>query len=128
MALTYGCRAARRRERFGGQVGACRYCSGIESAWVCAKAHRSAIVLFFKLLLLVRHDVDNRIFGLRVYLGRIGARKPKHVPCILDYRKLHAVAEPEVRDFLFASILNDFEFSFNACLTKTPGNDNAVIG
>ena len=48
----------------------------------------------------------------------MGALHAGHVTREFHYRQLHAVTQPEVRDFLFARVLNRGDFAFNAAAAE----------
>ena len=63
------------------------------------EAHRAAEVLD---LLLLGEQVDDRERRLGVHLGRVRTLHAADVPCELGHRDVHAEADAEVRDLLFA--------------------------
>src|SRR6185436_15931901 len=64
-----------------------------------AEAHRAPEVLD---LLLLGEQVDHRIGGLGIHLGRVRAVEAEHVPGELADRDVHSETDAEVRDALLA--------------------------
>src|SRR5439155_17422469 len=59
-------------------------------------------------------------------LGRSGTGQMREMPRRLDYRHLHAKADPEIRDPAFAGKARRLDLALRAALAKTAGNEDAV--
>src|SRR5947199_2649035 len=70
--------------------------------------------------------VDDFVRRLIVELRRIRADHPHHVACELDRRALHAEADAEEWDALFARVADRAQFSFDAPRSESWSDQNPV--
>ena len=92
-------------------------------ARVLAEAHRAAEgVDADQIAQLVDHFVRRFV----VELGRVRAEHPHDVARELDRRALHAEADAEVGDFLFARIADRAQLPFDATRAEARADENAV--
>ena len=59
-------------------------------------------------------------------LRAVGLRQPANVAGVLDDRALHAEADSEIRNLLFARVLDGANHSGDAPLAEAAGNEDAV--
>ena len=105
------CAVDRGRLRAGGQAGR-----------VEAQAHRAALVLH---VALVGHEVDDRVLGEHVELGRVGVRA-----CRATSRANSMTAHwrprqrPEVRDPLLARVVGGEDLALDAAMAEAAGDED----
>ena len=95
---------------------------GCELGRVEAQAHRPALVLHVPL---VRHEVDDRMLGEHVELGRIGVLRADHVPRELDDRALQAQAQTQVRDAPLTRVVGGQDLAFDAAMAEAARDEHA---
>src|SRR5947209_13804420 len=71
--------------------------------------------------------VDDSVGSTRIEFARIGVVQSANIARELDAGSLHAEANTEVRDLIFARIPNCIQHAGNATLAETPRNQNAVV-
>src|SRR3954452_17030632 len=71
--------------------------------------------------------IDDAVRGGLVELAGIRAFEHAHVSRKLDARRLHAEADPEVRNLLFARVADRVQHAFDAALAEAAGDEDAVI-
>src|SRR3990167_9704426 len=96
-------------------------------ARVGTQAHRAAVVFPREFLHLLRQNGDDGMRGLRIYLCRMSARESRDVAGEFHRHQLHAVTEPEIRDFVLACEFNRGNFAFYPRLSESARNEDAVI-
>ncbi len=69
---------------------------------------------------------DDRMRRLRIELGGVGLVQPENVARELNGRDLHSEAKAQVGHLVLARILGGKDFSFDAALAETAGNQNAA--
>src|SRR5690606_34833389 len=69
---------------------------------------------------------DHRMRRLAVVLGAVGALEPGHVAGEVDHRRLHAVADAEVRDALLARVLRRQHLALEATVAESARDQHAV--
>src|SRR5699024_2017793 len=77
-------------------------------------------------LALAGHEVDDLVGALRVELAGVRARKARRVPRELDYRRLHAQADAEVRQVPLTRVPRRGEHTLRSAQAEAPGDDDAV--
>src|SRR5439155_25811138 len=97
-----------------------RRCPGArrEAGGVEPEAHRPALVLE---LTLVGHEVDDRVLGEHVELGRVRVRRPDDLPGEVDDRTLEAEAQAEVGDPVVARPMGGEHLALDAPMPNPPG-------
>src|SRR3989338_9119674 len=93
-----------------------------ELTGVRAETHGPAVVTLHELLLLLRHDIDDRVRSAFVYFGGGGSFEPRFIPRVFDDQELHAVTEAEVRDLPLAGVGNGRDDAFNSTLSESAGH------
>ena len=63
----------------------------------------------------------------RIKLARVGVLQAGHIARKFDACGLHTEANPEIRNFLFASIADCHQHAFNATLAESAGHQDAVV-
>ena len=66
------------------------------------------------------------MFGGFVELGGVRAAEIADVAREFDGGDLHAEADAEIRDVVLACILGGIDFAFDATITETTGNEDAI--
>ena len=74
-----------------------------------------------------RKFVDDAMRSLRIELGGVGVFQAAHVAGVLDGGALHAEADAEERNLVFARVLNGVDHALDAALAESAGNQNAVV-
>ena len=95
----------------------------LHHARVGPEAHRAALLGHALLLL---HQVDDRVRRLLVELGRVRVRPAQHVAGIFDHGTLHAEADAEERDLVFARILDREALARHAAAAEATRHEDAV--
>ena len=94
-----------------------------EQAFISSKSHSAAhvgdVLLFF-------HDVNDIIGCVLIHLTAVGIREVEHVAGILYDHNLHAEADAECGDIVFATILGCKDFAFYASVAKAWADDDAI--
>src|SRR3990167_4706013 len=108
-------------------VGLLCYGAGDELARIRTQAHGAAVIFLCEFFYLLRKNCDDGMRTLRVYLGRMGAREACDIARIFDGHELHAIAEPEVRDFILPHEADGVNLALNPRLAESAGNDDAVV-
>src|SRR5262249_54519184 len=88
-----------------------------------AETHRAAEILD---LLLLREQVDHRVWSLRVHLGRVRAVQTRNVPRELRDRDVHAEADAEVRDLVLARDAAGEDLPLPAARAEATRDEHAV--
>ncbi len=65
--------------------------------------------------------------SLRFELGAVGLLEPSHVASVFDGGALHAEANSEEGNFVFAGVLNGVDHSLNAALAESAGDKDTVV-
>src|SRR5689334_10262270 len=97
--------------------------SDAELARLRSQAHRAS---FADDVLLLVEQSDDGVFRIRVELGRVGVRQTENISGEFYDGDLHAQAEAEIRQFLFAGVLRGHDFPFNAAFAETAWNQDAA--
>src|SRR5439155_23351877 len=87
----------------------------LEHAGVGAEAHRPALLREPPLR---RQEIDHRMRGARIDLGRVGALETAHVPRELDHRHLHPEADPQEGDLVLARVPYGGDLSLRPARTE----------
>ena len=66
------------------------------------------------------------MLGGLVELGGVRLLQPADVAGEFDGRDLHAEADAEIRDLVFAGILGGEDFAFDAAVAESAGNQDAI--
>ncbi len=69
---------------------------------------------------------DGRIFAVTVDFGGIGTRQPAAMAQHIDHRRLHAVANAEIRDIVLAGELRGLHFAFEAAVAESARHQDAI--
>jgi hypothetical protein len=88
-----------------------------------AQPHRAA--LLGDLALLVQHG-DDRMRRVRIELGRVRLLQLQDIPREFDRGDLHAQAQAEIGDFVFARVLRGLDFALDAAFAETAGHQDAA--
>ncbi len=94
-----------------------------ELARVSAQAHGAA--LFSDVLLFV-HQVDDRVGGILVEFRGVGVLPAEYIAGEFNHAALHAKADTEQRNLVFAGILDGHTLAVHAAAAETSRNQNAV--
>ena len=97
--------------------------SGHHVARIRAETERAALG---NLVALAGHEVDNTVGGVLVKLAGVRADEMRGVARVFDDGNLHAEAEPQIRDLLFAGIPGREDHALNAAVAKAARHENAV--
>src|SRR5690606_22521628 len=107
--------------------------AGLEPLLLQAQAHGAAHVAVLAAALDLAaagapfgDQADHRVRGLAVVLGAVGTLEASHVPGHVHHRGLHAVADPEVGDALFAGVLRRQHLALEAAVAETARYQDAV--
>src|SRR5687767_4276284 len=93
-------------------------------ARISAQTHGPAqFVDAFQLAQLVNHAM----LWIGIEFGGVRAREPAHVAGKLDYQRLHAEADPEIRHLIFARVADGVQHAFDAALAKPARNQNGIV-
>ena len=76
--------------------------------------------------MLLEHQVDDRVLGDRIELGRVGARQTRAVPRELGDGDLHAETDAEVWDEVLAGVAGRADLALDAANTEAARNEDAV--
>src|SRR4051794_10945561 len=95
----------------------------LQRARILAEAHRAAERVDADQ---VAQLVDDFVRRLIIELGRIRADHPHHVARELDRRALHAEADAEKRDALFARVTDRAQLAFDAARAESRSDQNPV--
>jgi hypothetical protein len=101
---------------------------------LCAQPHRAAHVRVGVALLdravgvlpLVDQGND-RVPGVRVEFGRVGAGQAGHVAGVLDGGDLHPQADAQIRDAVFAGVAGGDDLALDATLAEATGHEDRVV-
>ena len=104
-------------------IGLVGFCTGSEAADPVAQAHGTAFIGHSALRV---HQIDDRIGGLRIKFGAVGAFEPQHIAGELDDGHLHSKAEPQVWFFHTTSEVRGLNLSFDAAMAKTARYHDAI--
>src|SRR4029079_5437673 len=96
--------------------------AGCQLGQIEAEAHRAALVLH---LALVGHEVDDRVVGEHVELGRVGVASPDDLAGELDDRALETQAEAQIRDAVFASEVGSKDLALDPAMAETARDEDA---
>ena len=96
--------------------------AGRQLGRVEAEAHRAALVLH---VALVGHEVDDRVLGEHVELGRVGVRGADDLARELDDRALQAEAQAEVRDAVVAGVVGGEDLALDAAMAEAARDQDA---
>ena len=97
--------------------------AGLEFALVGAEAHRAALEDDMALFV---HQRDDRMRGGHVEFHGVGVFEPEHIARVVNDRDLHAEAEAEIGDFLFAGETGGGDLALDPTVAKATGHQNAV--
>src|SRR5690242_2817334 len=75
--------------------------AGLDHARIRAQAHRAALLID---VLLLFHDVDNRVGRALVDFARVGALEPQYVARVLDHHHLQAKTDTENRHSILTRV------------------------
>ena len=107
--------------------------SGNDRAALCAQAHRPAevgadVALLDATLAVVPlgDQADHRVRRIGVELGAVGAGQAAHVACELDDGQLHAQADAEIRDAVFARVADCLDLALDPAPAETARNQDGV--
>ena len=99
----------------------------LEIAGVGAEAHRAAVFIVGEMFFLLQHHINHRVGGTLLNLGRVRILQSEHVARIFNHHELHAIAEAEIGNLLFARELYRFNLPLDAAFAEAAGDDDAVI-
>src|SRR3989344_1218166 len=108
-------------------VGLLCYGAGDELARIRTQAHGAAVILLGELFYLLRENCDDGMRAFRIYLCRMGARKVRDIARVFHGHELHAIAEPEIRDFVLPHEADGVNLALDTRLAEAAGNDDAVV-
>ena len=103
-------------------VSLIRQRTGVNLAGIQTQPHGAALIFNIHL---VRHQVDDRR-NLRPELAAVGILHAADIPGEFDNGALHTQADAEERNLMFPGIANGRNLAFNAPVSETAGNQNAV--
>ncbi len=92
-------------------------------ARVGAQTHAAAHVLD---VLLVEHQVDDRVLGDGIEFGGVGARETGHVASELRDRDLHPETDAEVRHLVLARVTSGADLALDAADAEPARHEDAV--
>src|SRR3989344_2072434 len=102
-------------------------CVRHEFARIGAETHRAAVILLGEVFYLLRQDGNDGMRAFFVYLSRVGALQICDIAGVFDGHELHAVAKPEVRDFVLPYEADGVYFALDTRLAESAGDDDPVI-
>ena len=94
-----------------------------QSCWIHSEAHRTAHVFD---IVLVHHQVDDRVQRCRIEFGAVGVVPPKYIARELDHGTLQTETEAEVWDSFFAGVANGVDFALDPPDPEPSGDDDPV--
>src|SRR5690554_5523630 len=97
--------------------------AGLQGARIHTEPHRPAQAGD---VVLVWHEVDDRVLGGPVELGAVGVVQAKHVTRKLDAHYLHAEAQAEVRGLAHAGELRSVNLALDPAIAESARHDDAV--
>src|SRR5690606_8078813 len=107
--------------------------AGLEPLLLQAQAHGAAQVAVLAATLHLAGlgaplggQADHRVRGLAVVLGAVGALQPGHVAGEVDHRRLHAVADAEVRQAGLAGVLRGQHLALEATVAEAARHQHAI--
>ena len=95
--------------------------AGREPGRVEPEAHRPALVLE---LALVGHEVDHRVLGEHVELGRVGVLRADDLAGELDDRALEAKAQAEIGDVVVAREVGGKDLALDAAMAEAARHED----
>src|SRR5690606_28857189 len=104
-------------------VNIVRLAAFFQTTGVGTETHGTA---FLRHLLLLFHQVDNRVTGVGIKLRGAGAVEFQHIAGELDDGTLHAQAHAKERDLLFPYIPYGLDLALHPPLAKSRCNENPV--
>ena len=87
-----------------------------------AEAHGATLVLH---LALVGHEVDHRVVGEHVELGRVGVAGADDLAGELDDRALQPEAQAEVRDAMVTGVVGGEDLALDAAVAEAARDEDA---
>ena len=96
--------------------------AGRQPGRIEAEAHRAALVLH---VALVGHEVDDRVLGEHVELGRVGVLRADDLAGELDDRALEPEAQAEVRDPVVAGVVRGEDLALDAAMAEAARDEDA---
>src|SRR3989339_350006 len=93
---------------------------------VSAQTHGSALAFYHLVSGVHGNVVDNRIFGFRIYFHAVGVGQTDHVAGKFHAGQLHAVAQAQIRNFLFPGVSDGRNFAFGAAVAPADGHNQPV--
>ena len=107
--------------------------AGLDALVLQAQAHRAAEVAFLAAAFDIAggrapfgDQADHRMFAALVVLGGVGVGQVQHVARVIDHRRLHAVADAEVRDAVFARVTRGQHLALEAAIAEAARHEDAV--
>jgi hypothetical protein len=95
--------------------------AGLEPRRVQPEAHRAALVLHVPL---VGHEVDHRVLGEHVELGRVDVLRADHLPSELDHGALETEAQPEIRNPVVAGEMGSEDLALDAAVAEAARDED----
>ena len=93
-----------------------------EARRIQTQPHRAALVLH---VALVGHEVDHRVLGEHVELGRVGIARADDVAGELDDRALQPKAQTEVRDAVIPGVVGSEDLALDPTMAEPAGHEDA---
>ena len=116
-----------------GAVNLARQRTRLEQAELAAQAHGATQIRVFATLFHLARTVfplgdqaDHRERRPRIKLGRMGILHAGHIAGIFHHGQLHAQANTQVRDLVFAGITNRGNLAFSPALAKAARDQNGI--
>ena len=112
-----------------------RVCQGamLEPAFLQAKTHAATKIGVLAAMLDITRSgaplgdqANHRMPAMALVLGGIGAGKIGEISRNVHHRCLHAVADAEIRDALFACVLRGHHLAFETAVTETTGHQDRI--
>ena len=114
-------------------VDLARLGTGLDARFLQAEAHRAAQVGGFVAALDIAgggtplgDQGDDRVFAVAIVLGRVRTRQTGEMPRHVHHRRLHAVADAEVRDALLTRVTRGHHLALETAVAETAGHEDRI--
>ena len=95
----------------------------LQDAIVSTQTHRATHIGH---VLLICHQVNHLMRGVRLHLRGIGIRHTQHVTSELNHHALHSQADTQARHIVLTGILQGCELALNTTLTEARSDQNTI--
>src|ERR1700733_6202303 len=94
-----------------------------EIAGIATQSHRAA---FQRDIMLIRHEIDHRIWSVRVEFCRMRFLHAGHVSCEIYNGDLHTKAQPKIRHSMSPGVGTSLNLAFDTAVTKAAWHNNTI--